>query len=99
MHIQLGDRLSELRKDHGYTQDYIAELLKVARSSVSAYETGANEPSLENLIKLANLYNVSLDYLCCRTKEKYNLYLDDKDFRDFILEFYDLTKNYKILKK
>lgn len=33
MHIQLGDRLAELRKDHGYTQDYIAELLKVTRSS------------------------------------------------------------------
>lgn len=99
MHMQLGDRLAELRKDQGYTQDYIAELLKVTRSSVSAYETGANEPSLENLIKLANLYNVSLDYLCCRTKEKYNLYLDDKDFRNFILEFYDLIKNYNISKK
>lgn len=99
MHRQLGDRLAELRKDHGYTQDYIAELLKVTRSSVSAYETGTNEPSLENLIKLANLYNVSLDYLCCRTKEKYNLHLDDKDFREFVLEFYDLIKNYTILKK
>lgn len=36
--MQLGDRLAELRKDYGYTQDYIADLLNVTRSSVSAYE-------------------------------------------------------------
>lgn len=97
--MQLGDRLAELRKDYGYTQDYIADLLNVTRSSVSAYETGVNEPSIESLVKLANLYNVSLDYLCCRTKEKLNLNLGDKDHVEFLLEFYDLLKDYSIFKK
>lgn len=97
--MQLGDRLAELRKDYGYTQDYIADLLKVTRSCVSAYETGVNEPSIENLVKLANLYNVSLDYLCCRTKEKHNFNLGDKDLREFLFEFCDLIKDYSILKK
>ena len=95
----LGDRLAELRKDCSFTQDYIAELLNVTRSSVSAYELGVNEPSLESLITLANLYNVSLDYLCCRTKEKYNLNLSDKDNKEFILKLCDLIKDYSIDKK
>ena len=95
----LGDRLAELRKDCGYTQDYIADFLNVTRSSVSAYETGVNDPSIESLIKLANLYNVSLDYICCRTKERFNLNLDGKDHRELMLQLYDLLQNYSILKK
>lgn len=96
---ELGDRLSELRKDFGYTQEYIGEFLNVTRTSVSAYETGVNDPPIENLIKLADLYNVSLDYICCRTKERFNLNLNSKDHRELMLEIYKLLNDYSILKK
>lgn len=95
----LGDRLAELRKDHGYTQDYIAEYLNIVRSSVSAYELGVNDPPLSSLIKLADLYNVSLDYLLCRIKEKVNLNLDSKHNKDLLLEMYELLQHYTIIKK
>lgn len=96
---ELGERLAELRKDYGYTQDYIAELLNVTRSSISAYETGVNDPSLENLITLANLYNVSLDYLCCRTRDKINLNLSDKESKEFIVELCKFLETYAVHKK
>ena len=63
----MGDRLSELRRDFGYTQEDLSLLLKINRSSISNYEQGINEPSLSTIVKLANLYNVSTDYLLCRT--------------------------------
>lgn len=59
-------RLVKLRKQHNYTQWDVAELLNISRSTLSKYEKVLLEPNLENLIKLADLYNVSCDYLLCR---------------------------------
>ena len=68
--IELKDILKKERKKHGYTQQEIADILCIARGSYTKYETGDNTPPLENFIKLANLYNVSMDYLAGRYKEK-----------------------------
>lgn len=95
----LGDRLSELRRDFGYTQEDLALLLKINRSSISNYEQGINEPSLSTIVKLANLYNVSTDYLLCRTKEKNNFNLLSKDHKELILRFNNLLNEYNISKK
>lgn len=62
----LAARLVELRKVNGYTQWDVAEILNISRSTLSKYEKGILEPKLENLIKLADLYKVSCDYLLCR---------------------------------
>ncbi|WP_462427216.1 helix-turn-helix domain-containing protein [Fusobacterium varium] len=97
--IGLGDRLAELRKDSGYTQDFIANFLNVTRSSVSAYELGVNEPSIDSLVLLANLYRVSLDYLCCRTREKVNLNLESNVNKEFLLDIQILLKDYTVMKK
>lgn len=64
--FSLTARLVELRKVNGYTQWDVAEILNISRSTLSKYEKGILEPNLENLIKLADLYNVSCDYLLCR---------------------------------
>lgn len=95
----LGDRLSELRKDLGYTQEDIASLLNLARSSISNYEQGVNEPSLSTIVMLANLYNVSADYLLCRTKEKHNFNLSTKETKEIICKIDSLLNNYNISKK
>ena len=56
-------KLKELRTVHGYTQDYIASVLGIARQTYSHYETGKRKPSPDSLFKLAGLYNISVDDL------------------------------------
>ncbi len=56
-------RFIELRKEKGYTQQYVADYLKIDRSNYSKYELGKLEPSIDMLIALSNLYGVSIDYL------------------------------------
>lgn len=63
MTIKLGNRLAQLRKDHGYSQEDLAEKLGVSRQAVSKWECGEASPDTDNLIELARLYNTSLDEL------------------------------------
>lgn len=57
------EKLKMLRKKKGLTQQKLAEILGIKQNSYSDWETGKNEPSLENLVKLADLFEVSLDWL------------------------------------
>lgn len=59
----IGERLYDLRKDAGMTQDELAELLKISKHSISAYERDKNEPPDSIKIAIARLFNVSVDYL------------------------------------
>lgn len=56
-------KLIELRKENKYTQQYIADNLKIDRSNYSKYELGKLEPNLDMIINLSKLYNVTADYL------------------------------------
>lgn len=59
----LPEKLKELRKAHGYTQDYVAAALGVVRQTYSHYEAGRRTPSPDILYKLAGLYGISMDDL------------------------------------
>ena len=61
-----GKRLTEIRKKHKYTQQYVADSIKISRSAYSQYEIGAREPKTETLIQIADLYHVAVDYLIGR---------------------------------
>lgn len=61
-----GDRIRELRKGRNMTQQDLADTLGVERSSISKYEKGAAIPSDELKIKLANLFDVTIDYILGR---------------------------------
>lgn len=63
MDTKFADRLIKLRKEHGYSQDDLAEKLNVSRQAISKRERGEALPDTENLIELAKLYNISLDEL------------------------------------
>lgn len=59
-----GERLKKLRKDHDITQGQLAEVIGVVPSAVGKYERlPKSYPSVEALIKIADYFNVSLDYL------------------------------------
>lgn len=60
------NRLKDLREDRDLKQSDIAKLLNVSRATYSNYETGKTEAPIELIIKLADFYNVSLDYIFCR---------------------------------
>lgn len=63
MDITTANRLYELRKQHGYSQDELAEMLNVSRQTVSKWERSESSPDTDNLIALAKLYGISLDDL------------------------------------
>ena len=60
------ERLIEQRKLNKLTQRQIAENLGIAQSSYIRYENGSAEPTLESLVKIAELFDVSVDYLLGR---------------------------------
>jgi len=62
----LATRLRELRLKENLTQEQCAAKINVGRSTYSLYEIGKNVPDLATLIKIANVYGVSLDYLSGR---------------------------------
>lgn len=66
--MKLPEMMAELRKDRGLLQKDIARLLGVSIGTVSNYETGVHNPEIESLIKLANYFDVSVDYMLGRVK-------------------------------
>ena len=63
MNIETANRLVELRKQHGYSQEGLAEQLGLSRQAVSKWERAEASPDTDNLIALAQLYRISLDEL------------------------------------
>ncbi|MEC1824053.1 helix-turn-helix transcriptional regulator [Bacillus paralicheniformis] len=59
----LGDRLRELRESRKLTQDQLAEVLGISRGTYAHYEINKRKPDYDMLIKIADYYNVSTDYL------------------------------------
>ena len=63
-------RIRSLREDHDLTQKQIAQLLGMSQTGYSKYETGENDIPTAVLIKLADFYDTSIDYLLSRTNVK-----------------------------
>ena len=63
MNIEIANRLVELRKKNGLSQEELADKLGLSRQAVSKWERAESSPDTDNLICLAKLYNVSLDDL------------------------------------
>ena len=63
MNISIGIRLRSLRESKKMRQSQVADIIRVDRRAISAYEIGDRQPSYDILISLARLYHVSTDYL------------------------------------
>ena len=64
---EVGDRLRQMRKTKGYTQQQMADLVGVHRTTYTRYETGTVDPSLEILCHLADIFDCTTDELLGRT--------------------------------
>lgn len=101
----IGNTIHDLRIAHGYSQDQIAELLGVSHQAVSRWELGLTAPTVDNLVELCELFEVSLEKLLCLNKE---IHLDEKDIfkrhsRMFVVKQiasgacnYDVAANFNI---
>ena len=69
--MSLGDyvknNLKQLRKEHGYTQIAVQMKTGIEQALLSKFENDERSPPTETLMNLANFYNVSMDYIMCRT--------------------------------
>lgn len=66
----LAERLKQCRKEKGLTQGEAAIYCDITEKTYQNYELMTREPKLEILLRIAELFNVSLDYLVGRTDEK-----------------------------
>ena len=64
------ERIRNLREDKDLTQKQLGEILNMSRTGYNQYETGKNDIPTKILIKLAEFYNTSIDYLLGITDEK-----------------------------
>ena len=64
------ERFKNLRIENSIKQEALAKFLNITISTVSMYENGIREPSLETLVKISEFFNVTTDYLLGKTDKK-----------------------------
>ncbi|MFC5701747.1 helix-turn-helix domain-containing protein [Cohnella faecalis] len=73
--MSIGTRIASLRDQRGWTQEELSSSLGISRAALSHYEKNRREPDADTLTKLADLFQVSIDYLVGRTFQP-NMTLD-----------------------
>ena len=73
--MEFSERLKTLRKEAGLTQVDVAEKLGISQPAYASWERGVKKPTQENLVKIAQVLNVSVDYLVGNSEEE----LDELD--------------------
>lgn len=63
--MTVGERLHKIRKQQGISQEELGKRLMVSRQTISLWETDQTLPTIDNLMKLKDIYSVSIDYLLC----------------------------------
>ena len=78
---KMPERLKEEREHKGMSQQNLAKILGVGRSTLAGYETGNSTPPLDILIKYADIFNTTVDYLVGRTNNPNAKLTDDKEMK------------------
>lgn len=78
----LSDRILSLRKTAGMSQSQLAESLNISASAVGMYEQGRRVPSLDMLILMSNIFDVSLDYLITGAEHKPSSHSEESSKED-----------------
>lgn len=80
--MSLGSRIKKIRQEKQLTQAEFGKLLNLSESTISLYESGKRQPEYDTLIKIAELFDVSIDYLLGRTDVSTNPKLTRRDERE-----------------
>ncbi|MCY8035592.1 helix-turn-helix domain-containing protein [Bacillus sonorensis] len=98
----LGKRITALRKEAGLTQEQLAKRLNITRSALSQYELGSRNPDYDLLLKIADFFEVTVDYLLGKPKsvsvvkeEKASYNVDDPDLQIAFREASDFSEEAK----
>ena len=75
----LADKIIQLRKKNGWSQEELAEQMNVSRQAVCKWEGAQSIPDINRLIQLSKLFNVSIDYLL---KDEMEEIIHDTDYLD-----------------
>ncbi len=67
--MSLGEKIKELRKSRGMSQEELAEQINVSRQAISKWELDASLPDIDNIVQLSRLFAVSIDYLLLEKDE------------------------------
>lgn len=89
-------KLKELRKLNNQSQEDIAKYLHTTQTTYGRYELETSEPTIETLCKLADYYNVSLDYLVGRNFNNEFGYLTEQE-KSLLKMFRDMNERNKIM--
>lgn len=91
--MMIGDRIKQLRTDAKMTQPELAAKLEVTRSAVATYENNTRQPSFHILVRIAEIFHVSTDYLLLGSRD------DSLDVSGLTIEqkaiLVNLIKNFK----
>ncbi|MBP2097663.1 helix-turn-helix domain-containing protein [Enterococcus rivorum] len=85
--MNIGDKIKEQRLRKELTQNQLAQLLNVSRSTVSSWEVGRNYPDLDTIVSISDLFNISLDHLL----------REDKEMTKSVSKKMKMNKYYKII--
>ena len=105
-YMKFGDKLIELRKKNGYSQEELAEKLGVSRQSVSKWESNNTYPETDKIIQIANLFDCSMDDLIndkitdvesTQRKNRNNMKKIWNSFLEFITNTIDMFSKMKFI--
>ena len=80
--MEFNEKLQELRKSKGLTQEELAESLFVSRAAVSKWESGRGYPSIDSLKEIARFFSVAIDDLICSDEMIFVAESEKKEFAD-----------------
>ena len=89
--MNLGNKIKTLRKEHNLTQENLAEMLGVSYQAISRWENNITSPDISTLPILANIFNVTVDYLL-----DVNITKNEENINKIYDEYYHLSINNQI---
>ncbi len=90
------ERLKQLRIKNNFTQAYIAKKLNMTRQGYANYENGVTQPPPDMLVKIANVYNCSVDYILKNNYKNNDSQFSEQD-KEIITQFNSLSEDNKNL--
>lgn len=96
--MTLGQKLKEIRKKFGLSQEQLAEIINVSRQAITKWETNAGLPDTENLKELSRIFEISINYLLDNNNELPLLVmkkkLDKDNYKNKISSYEEVLKEY-----